>query len=102
LHHLDTACWKHGHRRKGYQVACIATVEGLGSWENWHVHLSLRAPDHVSFYRFYDLVVAATKRVSAFGSQIRIKPYDAPEWVEYCFKTGPDCWLVECTRSARP
>jgi hypothetical protein len=102
LHHLDTVCWKHSHRRKGHRVACIATVEGLSSWENWHVHLTLCAPDHMNYWEFHDYVLKAAKKVKAFGKQIRIDPYDDPEWIEYCFKTGSDCWLIDCTRQAKP
>lgn len=102
LHRLNTFCWKHTYRRKGFQVACIATVEGLGPWENWHVHLTMRAPESMSFCEFYDLVTKAAQKVPAFGRQLCIEPYDGSDWIEYCFKTGSDSWLIDCTRQAKP
>ena len=102
LHMLDNRCWGHGRRRKGYVVGCIASVEGLGSWENWHVHLTLTSPAHLNYWRFYEDVLKSAAKVSAFGKEVDIKPYSGPEWVDYCFKTGSDSWLVECTRLAKP
>ena len=99
---LDNLCWGHGHRRKGFMVACIATVEGLGPGENWHVHLTLCAPRHVDFKRFFELIAKAVAKVPSFGSQVQTDPYDGPEWLDYCFKNGSDCWLVDCTRTAKP
>lgn len=102
LHRLDSLCFGHGHRRKGFVVGCIAAVEGLGPLENWHVHLALRAPPGMNFWRFYELITKAAGKVLAFGPQIKIDEYTGPGWISYCFKTGSDSWLFECTRRASP
>ncbi|NDE05693.1 MAG: hypothetical protein EB003_13825 [Flavobacteriia bacterium] len=102
LHRLDSRCFGHGHRRKGFVVGCIATAEGLGPDENWHVHLTLRAPPGMNFWEFYDLIIKTAAKVPGFGHQVDVDEYTGPEWISYCFKTGSDSWLIECTRKAKP
>jgi hypothetical protein len=102
LHYLNNFCWGHGHRRKGFEVGCIATVEGLSPWENWHVHLALVAPKHLNYFEFYDFIAKSAFRVRHFGRQIVVDPFDEEEWIDYCFKTGSDCLLQECIRLPKP
>jgi hypothetical protein len=99
LHFLNTRCFGHGHRRKGYELGVFAALEGLGPQEQPHWHTAFRLPSFLSHQRFLSAFESARKRTRRLGYESDLQAFYDDYWIEYCLKTGPDSFCPQFLRA---
>ena len=98
---LDERCFKHAHRRFGYNVGSVVVIEGLGECERTHCHLSLEKPINMDIDKFEKIVSDVAKKVRCLG-RIHIDQIRDDGWHWYITKDHKREVLWSFSRNANP
>ena len=83
-----SAVAKHGKR-----IAAAGAIEGDGLNKNYHAHLLIRRPDHLSPAEFDTLLRDEFKRSPWLKPDLDVDQIEG-RWVEYVHKGNPETFMV--------
>jgi len=90
LNRLNYKIYKKGFTRYGKRLGCLTVIEGDGITKNYHTHLTLEKPDHMSDLEYKSLIFNCWKK-TVFGQSnlkfgIKINPVIDEGWLGYQLK----------------
>lgn len=99
---LNTKCFGHGARRKGYKVGSIVVLEGLKQWDNIHAHIALTTPPRLTSDQFNEHLFSAILRCHQIDRQIDLQACQRDGWYRYIGKDGIEGLVPQCCCRANP
>ena len=93
LNRINRRIYKHGTKRKGFRIACVAFLGGGSYGDHPHVHLALQKPPDMTHEAFDRILREMVLTTNGLGKEFDIKPYRDEGWLGYMVDHGFDGWM---------
>ncbi len=80
---LNKKIYKNSFRRYGKKIRSFVTVGGDGDWVNYHLHMCLEKPNHVSYEQFCNLISECNSKTTFGNDSKDIQPMYSDGWITY-------------------
>jgi hypothetical protein len=100
LNHINRRIYKHGTRRKGFRIACVAFLGGGSYGDHPHVHWALQKPPDMTNEGFERLLKKMARTTKGLGQQFDVKDYRDEGWLGYMVDHGFDGLMEKLTFTA--